>query len=303
MIAEGLYPGMSLQEYLDLPAVSQGPLRLIVDDCPLAAWYDSYLNPARERDYTRATDAGSVAHAILLEGSEACCAVIDPEDHPNDKGGGITAGWTNKAMRAARDQARAAGLIPMLPGDMNDIRAMVESARAFIDSLRIHQPDVWQAFQPDGGRRELTGVWQERGVPCRVRFDLISHDGTVQVDVKTTDRSANPARVAQHVFAMGYHVGAALYRRAARRLFGVRDSKHYHLFIESRAPHLCSLVALDSVGLAIADEKLDAGLDAWRACSETVAWPQYPARACYIEPPAYVVARWQEQQAQEELTA
>src|ERR1700693_4471465 len=96
----------TMQEYLDLPAVSASLVCDILDKCPRAAWWNSYLNPDRVRETSALMDAGTVAHAILLEGSEACCTVIDPNNHPAEKTGAIPEGWTNKSIRAARDIVR-----------------------------------------------------------------------------------------------------------------------------------------------------------------------------------------------------
>ena len=46
-------------------------------------------------------DAGTIAHEILLEGSQNCVTVIDPADHPAEKTGTTPSGWTNKSLGAS----------------------------------------------------------------------------------------------------------------------------------------------------------------------------------------------------------
>ncbi len=264
----GLHPGLPLADYLRLPAVSASIVRAMVDRCPRAAWAASWLNPSPlPDDSTDASDAGSIAHAILLEGSEACCAVIDPEDHPAEKTGAIPDGWTNKSIRAARDTARAAGKIPVLPRDMAEIRAMAASARAFIDGLRGSEPAIWQAFQPGGGDSELTMVWDDDGVPCRLRADRISGDRAVIVDAKFTKASAHPEAWGRSQLAgMGYYLSAAFYRRGVAALCGVEPS-YVFLVVEQAPPYLCSLVGVDPAGLDLGARKVAAGLEQWRQCA------------------------------------
>ena len=91
---------------------------------------------------------------------------------------------------------------------------MVASARCFIESLKDEQPDVWSAFQPDGGDSEVTVVWDEAGTLCKCRPDRISKDRTVIVDAKFTGTSAEPDTYGRtQLVRMGGYISAAWYRR------------------------------------------------------------------------------------------
>lgn len=296
MTAPGVYPGLPMAEYLALPALSASVLRETVDRCPGAGWFTSWLNPARERDDTAASDAGSIAHEILLEGSEDCCTVIDPNLYPG-KRGGIPDGWTNDAIREARDAARAAGKIPVLAGGMSEIRAMVASARRFIDSLRETEPAIWAAFQPDGGTSEVTVLWQEGASLARMRPDRLSRDAKLIIDPKFTARSAEPGAWGRsQLLGMGYHLSAAWYRRGIRAIFDV-DCDYVFLVVETCPPYLCSLVGLLPAWLELGDSSVSTALRIWQNCERTGAWPAYPSRACYPELPGWAAAAWEDRQA------
>jgi hypothetical protein len=286
-----------MADYLRLPAVSASLVRAMTDRCPRAAWAASWLNPAPlPDDATAASDAGSIAHAIVLEGSEACCQAIDPADYPAEKTGAIPDGWTNKAIRAARDAARAAGKIPVLVRDMATIRAMALSARSFIDGLRTTEPAVWAAFEPAGGESELTITWDDAGVPCRIRPDRISVDRTVIIDAKFTKTSAHPDVWARSQLAgMGYATSAAFYRRGVRAAFGV-ECDYVFLVVEQEPPYLCSLVGLDPAWKAYGDAVVRQGLAAWRKCLARDEWPSYPSRAAYPEMPGWMAAQIEERE-------
>lgn len=291
----GIYPDLPMADYLALPALSAGVVRTMVDRCALAAWFESPLNPDRVIDSSAATDTGSIAHAILLEGSRACVAVIDPANHPAEKTGAIPDGWTNKSIRAARDEARAAGKIPVLADAMDAIDAMVTAAQAYIATLRDSEPAVWQAFQPNGGRSEVTMAWQEGDTLCKLRADRIATDHGLIVDYKTSGVSVEPDRWCRTQLAgLGYYLSAAWYRRGVRALTGV-DPAYVFLCQEVEPPYLCSLVGLDPSGLALGDEKCGAGLRQWQECVRTGTWPTYPNRVCYPELPVWERARWDEQ--------
>lgn len=295
----GIYPKMSFEQYLSLPAFSASLCSTLLDRCPAAAWADSYLNPNRTSHHSDATDLGTIAHGILLEGSMEGVSVIDPYDHPAEKGGGIPLGWTNKSIRAARDAARAEGKIPVLKSDMGGINAMVASGRRFIETLREQEPAVWEAFQPDGGDSELTALWDDHGTLCRMRPDRISKDRRIIIDLKTTARSAEPASWGRsQMIGMGYYLSAALYRRGAESVWNTAPD-YLFLVIESEAPYLCSLVGVDPAGFALGQAKIETALSLWSACIETDRWPGYPARAVYPEIPAWEQARWQEREQQE----
>ena len=290
----GIYQGLSMAEYLAIPALSAGVIKTLVDECPAAARHDSYLNAGRKPDDTDATDVGSIAHAILLEGSRECLAIIDPADYPA-KTGGIPKGWTNDAIRAARDAARAAGKIPLLPWDVAEIDAMVDAVHDFLAALRESEPAIWRAFAVDGGASEVTMVWQDGATLCKLRTDRISADHAVIVDYKTSGVSVEPDRWARsQLTGLGYYVSASWYRRGVRALTGV-DPTYVFLAQETDAPYLCSLVGVDPAGLALGDEKCGAGLRRWQECIRTNTWPAYPARVCYPELPVWERNRWDEQ--------
>lgn len=292
----GVYQGVSMPEYLAIEAASASLLRIIIDECPYAAWFASHLNPNRVRDSSAEKDCGTIAHEILLEGSEDCCVVIDPFDHPAKTTGAIPDGWTNGSIRAARDLARAAGKIPVLPKDMALISGMVNSARTFIESLRTDEPAIWSAFQPDGGDSELTCLWDDDGTLCRMRPDRISKDRRVIIDPKFTKRAAEPESFARTQFSpMGYRISAAFYRRGAEWLFGTLPD-YVFLVVEQDPPHLCSLVGVDPQGFEFGGEQVSFGLREWAHCVASGRWPAYPTRVCYPVLNAWELARWQERQ-------
>jgi hypothetical protein len=294
-VKPGIYPALPMREYLALPAIGSGVIKTIVERCPAAAWHESYLNPHRAPDPSKASDAGELAHAIVLEGSEERVCVIDPRNYPAKTTGSIPDGWTNAAIRAARDEVRAEGKIPVLRDDWSRIKAMADSARAFIDGLRESEPAVWRAFQPDGGASELTAVWLEGETLCRMRHDRISADRMLDINLKFVSRSAHPEAFARSgLLSMGYAIASAWYRRGMRAAYRVDDAKTVFVVVEQEPPHLCSLVGLDPEFTSWADARAARALRDWQACVANDQWPAYPHRVCYAELPRWEAAKLEE---------
>lgn len=289
----GTYPGLPMADYLALPAVSASLLKTLIDRCPKAAWFESWLNPKPPAaETTDEADIGTIAHSVLLEGNADCVQIIDPRDHPNETGGGHAKGWTNKSIKAARAAAIAAGKVPIFPAKMHEIDAMVAAARSYIDSIRAKQPHIWGMFQPDGGESELTIVWEDvRGTLCRIRPDRISKDRRVTANYKTVTTCAEPDTWGRMtLFKMGYHLSAAFYRRGVKKQCGVTPEDVF-LVQEQQAPYLCSLVGLDPAANDYADARIQRALEKWIACASLDDWPGYPATVAYPEIPAWEMAR------------
>jgi hypothetical protein len=291
-------PDLPMADYLALQAWSQSPVCDIVDRCPLAAWNGSFLNPDRvPEDPNKATDAGTVAHSILLEGHAGSVVAINPNDYPS-RNGNIPDGWTNKAIREARDAARAAGKIPVLAYQMKEIVAMAHAAIAFIGTLKTTEPAIWWAFQPGKGDSELTCTWEEDGVPYKIRADRINADRTLIVDAKFSGVSAEPDSWGRsQMIRMNYYCGAAFYRRGCEKVFGTSPD-YVFLVQETEPPYLTSLVGVDPHAFELGAQKVKIGMDTLRQCLAAKRWPGYPPRVAYPEIPAWADAQWEQQQAQ-----
>ena len=268
---------MTMAEYLALQAFSSGMAHRILTQSPAHAWIDSPWNPDREQDNNAASDLGTVAHDVLLEGGTGIIERIDPNDFPAEKTGAIPAGWTNKAIRAARDAARAAGKIPLFPADVDAVTAMVESARAYIATSEL-------AGVFNTGAAEQTVIWQEGATLCKSRPDWLNAD--VCLHVKTTKRSVNPPSFERMAVNLGYDVSIAFYAR------GIERENHLILAIEQEPPYACKLFGLSNAQADISARKVERAINTWAACMKSGEFPAYDGSVHYIEPTS-----WQMEQA------
>jgi len=290
-LAAGIHANIPMDVYINDPApdpsLSTGIAKALLNECPLAAWHcHPRLNSGHEGEDTTATDIGRIAHSVLLEGDTSKVSVIDPDDYPGKKGG-IPDGWTNDAIRSARDAARAAGKIPILRDKWPAIEAMVEIAKH-----NFSQMEARIGFKLSEMLTERTILWQEGGVWCRSRPDLMTPDYSLVIDFKTTDVSVHPDTFGRQITNMGYDLQAALIRNGVYAITGkTPDVVFWAQQVSS--PHLSSFVGMDPTFCAISEKKLSVAIARWNECIQKSEWPGYPADICWVQPPPWELAKWE----------
>lgn len=280
-IKPGLHKGMPMEQYLadpcPSPSLSSHIAIKLLSHSPKHAWCE---HPRLNSNYVERNrtdfDIGTCAHAILLEGDESKLEVIDPRDYVGPRGG-IPKGWTTDAIKTARDNARAAGKVPLLTAQAEAVRQMVAVCREYIVGSEIEE------VMKDGDS-ELTGIWKEGKTWFKIRPDFLSKDRSVLVHYKTTARCAEPESFGRFQFTgMGYDIAAAFYERGLRELEGEeRDVHTVFLVQESEPPYECSLLGLDPELAALATRKVDLAVELWNRCMQTGKWPAYPKRVAYL---------------------
>lgn len=292
----GIY-SISMEAYLALPALSSGLCHTILTQSPLHAWCESALNPARVREDSSVMDIGTLAHAVLLEGGTNKLVEIDPEDYPS-KTGSIPDGWTNKAIRQARDDARARGFIPVFKKDVNAVTSMVNAARAYVAGSEIKG-----VF--DTGAPEQTLIWSELFVGrdyeqlnaiYKARADWLTADRSICLSYKTTAGSANPDAWIRTQLP-SHDIATVFYERAVLEACPeVQSTRCVHLVQEQSPPYACSLVGLDPTYAQLAERKLARAMQLWAHCLKTGKWPAYPSRIAWAVPKPWDQQQFDEQE-------
>jgi hypothetical protein len=273
------------------PALSNSIAKILLEQSPAHAWLNhSQLNPNYKPSESSRFDLGTAAHDLILEGGTAKICVIQPEDYRSkptkaEPDGAIPKGWTNNAIREARDQARSNGLVPVLPWDYASTKHMVDVANKFIAGSEL-------AGIFGQGKPEQTIVWQEGETWCKSRLDWLSDDYRIILDYKTTD-SAEPEAFIRQIGRMGYDMQAAFYTRGLEAVTGKR-AVFVFLAQEIEPPYACSLVALSNAFIDIAEAKVNSAIHLWSECMSSGNWPAYDGRIRYAEP-----AGWQLQKHME----
>jgi len=295
MYAAGIHD-MPMAAYLldpcAAPSLSSGSAHRLLTRSPRHVWATHPRFGGEGSVGTNASDMGTVAHDLLLGGEGKLC-IIEPADFrskptKDNPDGSIPVGWTNGAIRAARDEARANGLTPILAAEAGAARAMVKVAREFLAQTEL------VGVLDDGHEAERTVLWQEGTQWMRARPDSMNRRMRVFLHYKTTQASANPDPFIRGIMSSsGYDVALAFYARGARAV-GLHEWLHVILVQEQAAPYACSLVGMSPVMWSIADQKVERAIGIWSECMRTDHWPAYSTQIHYAEPTAWQLAEAEE---------
>jgi hypothetical protein len=213
-------------------------------------------------------DIGTVAHALLLEGDDRA-AVIDAED------------WRTKAAKEARDAAREAGKIPLLPDQHAAVRDMLQAAHDYIE-----RTDLRGIFSR--GKPEQSLIWKDTGVWCRARLDWLTDDRSVILDYKTTGADGPGEFIRRNLITHGYDTQAVFYPRGLGAL-GHRGARFLFLVQESFAPFMCYLVEPAESMVELATHKISRALPLWRDCLGSNRWPGYSTDVHQADAPMWAM--------------
>lgn len=237
---------------------------------------------AAPREESETFDLGTAAHAYILQGVDAfeVCEFHD---------------WRTNAAKEQRDEARAAGLTPILAGKFENVRRMAEAVRFQLATFE-DPPRPLQAGKP-----ELTIVWREHnGIWCRAMLDFLHNDQLTIDDLKSTAASAHPASWLRTMYGMGADVQVAFYLRGLKAVTG-KDARFRFVVVENFEPYATSVISLAPSALDVASDKVEQAIQSWGRCLETDTWPGYPKRVCHLEAPAWEIARQLEREDEEDV--
>jgi hypothetical protein len=234
------------------------------------------------REESETFDLGTAAHSLILEGSEERYAVIAAND------------WRTNAAKDARDEARTVGKIPILSKHADRVRLMSNMVRAQFAGFADSPAPLTD------GKPEQTLVWNDGGVWCKARVDWLHDDWMTIDDLKTGAVSAKPDAWTRTIYGRGGDVQAAFYLRGLAAITakarGQTDPIFRWIVAENTYPFATSVVSLSPMGLAQASDQVEQAIQLWRRCLERDDWPGYPTRTCYVDPPAWSLSQWMEEQ-------
>lgn len=271
---------MTAKQYHDGPApapeLSSSILQALLSGSPAHAWAaHSRLNPNVEREEERRMEIGSVAHKLVL-GAGADIVTLNFRD------------YRTKAAQEARDEAAAAGKIPVLGCDF--VRAEELSV-----GLRV-AAEAFMGMPIDKCLREVVLLVKDPKTGCwrKAMIDLMTPDLLRWADIKTTQASVAPDACAKRIYD-GYHIQAAHYRGLLDTLDpGGRGRRSFgFIFAETSQPFAVSPpVDLTEGGWALAEQQVQVGTALWDSCLKLDQWPAYDQDPVQAEPPPYVIAGW-----------
>ena len=250
--APQIIDGLCADDYhADRTSISSSGLRALLNPgCPAQFKYDRDHPPAPKKEF----DLGHAAHLYVLgEGPEL--EVIDFPD------------WRKKDAQIQRDEAYAAGKVPLLIKDHDMVVAMAEAIR--------QHPIAGPLFAPGTGIAERSIYWTDpaTGVRCRVRPDWLR--GPIVVDYKTI-KDAAPDTISRAIKDRSYHQQDAFYIDGVEAAGLAPDGARFVFVFQSKiAPYLVTVRELTDQDRDIGRARNERALRIYKECLDTDTWPDW----------------------------
>ena len=265
----------------DGPSISSTGLREIETRSPAHYWAYSVHNPKRApQESRRHFDVGKAAHALLLgEGEFAKRFTIRPTCWPD---------WRTKEARAWRDEQIKAGLVVLLPEDIDTIRGMR-------DSLADH-PLVQQGIL--NGHVEKSLIWKDRetGIWLKSRPDVIPADPTIYADLKALG-DCSPLAIRRAISDHGYHMQLALGGEGMRELLDIRIENYALMCVEKTPPFAVNFKPIDNEAIWYGARQNRRAIRKAAECFASGRWPAYDDDGITAHLTKYALDRLQKEDA------
>jgi hypothetical protein len=285
-LGPGIYPGIPEGAYhadcANGISASASILKKVYLQSPLHAWHaHPKLNPDFEESAgTDAQHNGTILHAMVL-GQPAPYRELFFDN------------YLKGDAKAAKQAAIDSGFIPILSHKLDELKAVANVTR---QKLAAEQPQIWEAINHPDTLKEATIIWDEAGVRCRVRFDILPpKQFGFSCDLKFTGKSAEPEEWSR-TLARDYLFQADLYPRAVKAMRG--DSPEFRfIVVETEEPNGISVHAMGLELMDVAKSRVNTALAKWSQALRSNVWPGYPSMVCYAEAPVWLMRQDDERAA------
>ena len=240
-------------------AVSKSHLDLVAKS-PLHYW-SRYLDPNRvPQEPTAAMAIGSAVHAHVLELDQWDAQyVVAPA--------GIDR--RTKVGKAEWDVFQTAiGTRTVISREDADLVMRIGR------SVLSHPAAAYLLGLP--GKAETTHMWVDEisGLQCKCRPDWLLDDGSMIVDLKTTE-DASPKAFQQSIAKWRYQVQASWYLDGLEHATGKRPEQFVFIAVEKKPPFVCAVYVADAQMIEIGRETARRDLDKLNVCKAADYWPGY----------------------------
>ena len=240
---------------------------------PLHYWA-RYVDPKRvQPEPTAAMLLGTAVHTHILELREWDQRYIAAPDGIDRRTKVGKEAW-------AAFEAEAAGRTVISRDDAELVMAM---GRA------VHGHPAAAMLLALPGAAETTWMWHDQptGLQCKCRPDWLTTDGSLIVDLKTTE-DASPAGFRKSIANWRYHVQASWYLDGIEQATGRRPEHFVFICVEKKAPHAVAVYAADAEMIAAGAKQARLDLDTLAVCKAADAWPGYSDQIETISLPAWM---------------
>jgi hypothetical protein len=258
------------------PSLSASVATALLNESPLHAWVKHPKLGGVRGDGTEDMDRGSIIHGLLF-GKGPVVEVIHADS------------YRTRAAQEHRDEARAAGLIPVLVHKYADLAVVV---RDLAEAVRAAGYDLAQF------RTEAVAVWEEETalgpVLCRGMQDAIRLEAGVILDLKNT--CADPKKFGRKAIDFGYDVQFAAYTSALRKLNPEAAGREDFVWLlveelPEGAPERVALTVARPSGILREHgrSRWARACERWARCLRDNHWPAYTEGPVSVEAPAWAM--------------
>ncbi|WGH87070.1 PD-(D/E)XK nuclease-like domain-containing protein [Auritidibacter ignavus] len=242
------------EEYFANPAFGSTSIRYLSDpEISLQEVKHLLEHDEHKKEY----DVGTLAHALILEGSmDHLIVEVDAND------------YRTKAAREARDAAYAANKIPVNNAEWATMMEPIHGMQA-----AVYHHDIARDLLTDHAP-EVSLFWEQSGVPMKARIDALHEGRKLAVDLKTV-RSARPNDFKRQISDLAYYVQASHYLNGLETVTG---DKYDWLFVavEKSEPHVVSVHRMSPDALTEGSIRIGHAIDRYKAAQER-GWTGYEA--------------------------
>lgn len=261
------------------PRFSRSVAATMLSKSPLAAWaaHPKLGNRAPRKD-TKATLMGSLCHALLLGGGQQI-KLVEGENYRGKRGG-------------EKREALYLGQIPALPRELS-------AAREAKDAIALRLTVLLGDLAPLD--KEATILWDDAGVSCKARLDLIAPAQRLVIDPKFPDE-LNVAKWEKLIrWSPYYQMQAHAYTSAMQAVTG---EPHEMLFAICEWTYPFDVALIPAGGSVIEAGRIrwEQQREVWRRCLESGLWPGVGRRPA-VEVPAEEIINASGLSAEERLDA
>lgn len=266
---------MEIGDYHRHPAVSKSHLDQVARS-PLHYWA-RYLDPKRVTpEPTPAMLIGSAVHTHVLELDTWDDRYVMAPD-------GVDRRTKTGKETWAAFEAEAASRTVLSKADTELVQAMGRAVYG-------HPAAAFLLGRP--GLAEQTYLWTDEatGLECKCRPDWMTKDGSLIVDLKTTE-DASPTGFRKSIGNFRYHVQAAWYLDGIERATGRRPEQFLFVCVEKKPPHAVAVYAASPEMVATGALTAEADLARLALCRESGEWPGYSNQIEVIDLPPWMRPR------------
>ena len=267
-------------------AVSKSGLDLIARS-PLHYW-GRYLDPNRVApEPTAAMLVGTAVHTHVLELDQWDARYVTAPEGIDRR---------TKQGKAEWDAfSTAAGKRTVIS------RTDAEQAMRIAQAVYSHPAAAMLLGMP--GKAETTHMWTDAatGLQCKCRPDWLTDDGTLIIDLKTTE-DASPVGFRKSIANWRYHVQASWYLDGVQAATGKRPEQFIFICVEKKPPYAVAVYAADAEMIQLGGEAAARDLDVLATCKVANAWPGYSDQIEPISLPPWMRPRADGSMPQQPLT-